>query len=141
MSGLPRLLCAGLLAAGALSWLLGPGAPAEPRGAEVPTGAVGEAHEVWPAAAFVEGELADAEEAEEAAAEPPEPEPGSHSTPTSEAESESEPAEAGSERPEIESESPPESEASAAPRSSPSSDCAVALVRRMLALHARMMEE
>jgi len=107
---MPRILSGLLLLGGAIAWLLGPGAPAQPRGADV---AVAEPpdEEPWAEEVWLEGPAQDPEEPQQrtAAAEPSEPAP----------------AEA------------PVLEPAPAPADA---DASLDLVRRMLAVLARMGE-
>jgi len=72
----PRILSTLLLLGGAIAWLLGPGAPAQPRGAGVAVGEPAE-EEPWTEGVWREGPAQDPDEPEprSAAAEPSEPAP------------------------------------------------------------------
>ncbi len=114
MSRLPRMLSALLLLAGAIAWLLGPGAPAQPRGAGAAAAATDPAEEgPWTAEVWLEGEAEDSEEPAQQATE-------AQPVRTVEAER-SEPAQGPAPGP-------------------PDADAGLDLVRRMLAIHARMRE-
>jgi hypothetical protein len=114
---LPSILSSLLLLAGAVAWLLGPGAPAQPRGAA--RAAEEAAQEPWSAEVWLEGEVEDPEAPARPAPEAPEPRSL-----------------------EAERSRPAAVDASRGPApAQPDCDASLELVRRMLALHARMGEE
>jgi outer membrane biosynthesis protein TonB len=147
---LPRILSSLLLLAGALAWLLGPGAPAQSRGAAAESAgdpAVEDPPpvEIWledHAASEIETPASPAPEAptpRTLAAERSEPEPPVPDAPEPDEATESdEPPESG----ESEwSESAPGDARRAEAPAPPDADAALDLVRRLLALQARMRGE